>query len=325
MNLDQLPYLLAVAAAGNPSAAARQLGVTQQAVSKYLNELENEIGLELFFRSKRQYLPTPAGHAYIQTARQILELRRHTRAVISSAGSPAQRKLRVGVSPNRGIAMMSEIYPPFERRYPQAELNVTEGYANELRRKLIDGELDAVISTHSGAIDQDLQMLPIQEEELVLAVPAFHPLAGHPAAQLEELPFAELKDFRNDIFIQPLPTSNQYQIVQALFRSAGFQPQVTATLPNIHLQMAMIRGGTRVGLLPAYYISHSQGISFFRLYAAPRFTLGYLTPAEHVYSEPERYLIWLITQSHVEDEAAILWGEELSAIRREFSPEGGMA
>ena len=50
MNIDQLPYIIAIANAGNLTAAAEQTGVSQQALSKYLLSLETETGLELFFR-----------------------------------------------------------------------------------------------------------------------------------------------------------------------------------------------------------------------------------------------------------------------------------
>lgn len=327
MNLDQLPYIVAIASAGSLSAAAKHLDVTQQALSKYLSELEAETGLELFFRSKRRYLPTPAGRVYIQAAQQILELQRHTRSAVAALNGSGPSQLRLGVSPNRGVALLAELYPLFDQRFPQIELALTEGYANELGAKLRVGALDAMISTHSGAIPPGFQAVSFRADELILAVPAFHPLAGPPVARLEELPFADLHDFWNDIFIQPLPASNQYQLVQELFRAAHFQPQVTATLPNIHLQLAMIRSGARVGLVPSHYLSAGQGIAFFRLHDAPRLILAYMTQAGHTCSEAERFLIWLITDFYRQAGDDILWSDPLREICREFGAAefGGLA
>ena len=325
MNIDQLPYLLAVASEGNPSAAARQLGVSQQAISKYLNELEREVGLELFFRSKRQYLPTPAGQIYLQTARQVLELRRHTFEALERMEAGQPERLRLGVSPNRGIEAMARLYPSFERRYPHMTLDISEGYANQLRELLTSGQLDAVMSTYVGEKPTDCLALPVNSEELVLAVPAFHPLARHKAGTLEELPFAELKDFRDAVFILPRPSSTLHDLVRGLFEREHFQPQVALSLPNIQMQLAMIRSGTRVGVLPAYYVRPDPDIAFFRLYNSPQMTMVYLTPKEHVYSEAERYLIWLLLRMGYQRSAlGIQWSDPLREAVREFGPlEGG--
>ena len=58
MNTRQLTYVLSIAETGNLSAAAKELGVSQPALSKYLAELEDELGTELFLRYKKQLSPT---------------------------------------------------------------------------------------------------------------------------------------------------------------------------------------------------------------------------------------------------------------------------
>ena len=319
MNIDQLPYIIAIAAAGNLSAAARQLGVTQQALSKYLAEQEAAAGLELFFRNRRRYLPTPAGQLYIEAAQRILELRDHTLNALTAPDEQKTGILRVGVSPNRGIETMAQIYPMFERRYPRMQLALTEGYANDLRDHLMEGRIDAVITGHLGDVPPGCRLLAIHSEELVLAVPSFHPLVRHSTARLEELPFTELKRFRDSLFIQPRPSSNMYGMVQSLFDAEHFHPQVTVSLPNIRLQLAMVRSGTHVALLPSYYVSPDPDIAFFRLHDSPRMTMVYMTRSGHKLSEPERYLIWLMTALKLRlNDTGILWSDKLREICREF-------
>ncbi len=319
MNIDQLPYITAIAEAGNLSAAAKRVGVSQQALSKYLAELENEAGLELFFRSKRRYLPTPAGKLYIETARQILELRRHTINALANPDHQQTGTLRLGVSPNRGIALMAQVYPLFDRRYPQIHLEVTEGYANELRNQLIQGQLDAVITGHLGTVPAGCQLISVHSEELVLAVPSFHPLVRHTSGRLEDLPYTELSRFQDSLFIQPRPSSNMHQMVQSLFEAEHFHPQVTVSLPNVQLQLAMVRSGTHVALLPSYYVKPDPNIAFFRLYNSPKMTMVYMTRTGHTLPEAERYLVWLMIASKVrETDTDILWSDTLRDICSEF-------
>ena len=318
MNIDQLLYMIAIATAGSLSAAAKQVGVTQQALSKYLAEEEAEAGLELFFRSKRKYLPTPAGHQYIEAAQQILELRQHTVNALAAMQGRPPRPLRLGVSPNRGIELLSQIYPIFERRYPQVQLAVTEGYANDLQDQLLQGRLDAVVTGQIGAAPS-CRMLSIHSEELVLAVPSFHPLVKHSTARLEELPFAELQSFEDALFIQPRLSSNMHGLLQSLFDAENFHPRVATSLPNIRMQLAMVRAGTHVALLPSYYVRPDPAVAFFRLHNSPRMTMAYMTRTGHELSEVERYLIWLMIASKLrETDTGILWNDELRASCSEF-------
>ncbi len=324
MNLDQLPYILAIAAEGSLSAASRQLGVTQQALSKYLNELEAETGMELFFRSRRRYLPTPAGRLYLQTAQQILDLKRHTVEALASLDQATPAALRLGVSPNRGIETIAQIYPFFDRRYPYVRLDLSEGYANQLTEHLQQGQLDAVMSTYTGTAPAGCQALPIHTEELVLAVPSFHPLVKHTAARLEELPYAELRDFRDIVFILPRPSSNLHGMVQALFDREDFHPQVASSLPNMRVQLAMVRAGTRAAILSSHYVVPDPEIAFFRLQHSPLHILVYLTRTGHSFSEAERYLIWLLLRLKCEEApTGIKWSEPLRDLEREFGPAAG--
>ena len=64
MNISQLPYIVAIASTGSLSAAARQLGISQPALSKFLKNTERDVGQELFFRNQNRYVPTPASQIY---------------------------------------------------------------------------------------------------------------------------------------------------------------------------------------------------------------------------------------------------------------------
>ena len=320
MNLDQLPYIIAIAASGNLSAASRQLGVSQPALSKYLRELEQKAGIKLFFRRQRQYLPTPAGRAYIQAANRILELHRHMKVSIAALDPAHLGRLRIGTSPTRGIAALAEAYPDLDLRYPQIELDIREGYGHQLQELLCAGQLDCVITTHIGPPDSRLQALPIFSEELVLAVPAFFPGADHGCFTLDELPFADLHQFQDHIFILPGPDLPLSALIRDMFLRADFQPKITTSAPNISIPETMIRSGTRVGILPAHFVRSDPEIAFFRLRNSPMLTVSYLSAAGPVYSPPERYLIYLLLRHELRAGSRILWNELFRELVWEFDP-----
>lgn len=325
MNLAQLPYLVAIASSGSLSAAAGQVGVSEPALSGYLKKLEKEAGLDLFFRSGRRYIPTPAGRAYLQAAQRILELQRHYRRSIRALDLAAPETLRLGVSPNRGIAAVAAVFPDFDKRYPHVRLALQEGYANQLLPALLRGELDVVLTTRGSGEPKGVRLLPFQEEELVLAVPSFYPTVRHRTFRLEELPFADLRDYREAAFVLPEPTAALYGLIEATFAQAGFQPRVTTASPNMLIQEAMIRSGRWVGLLASHYVRPNEEIAFFRLKNAARLSMVYMARAGHSFSGAERFLLYLFVKRELNSGGSILWNKDLCRIFWEFDPIEAMA
>lgn len=321
MNTSHLPYVIAVASTESLSAAARQLGISQPALSKHLKKLEREVGVDLFFHKQKKYIPTPAGRLYLQTAQRILEQVRHTRTSIAALSGTKEEKLRIGVSPNRGIAIMAGIFPDFDKRYPQVQLSLHEGYANQLKELVRQEQLDSAVTTYVGDPPDDLEILPVQQEELVLAVPTFHPVVKHDTFLLDELPFADLHDFWDAVFILPAPSSTQYDMAQTIFSQNGFYPRATVSNPNIVIQEALIRSGARVGFLPAFYVHPNEEISYFRLKTTARLTVTYITRKGHVFPDYERYLVYLLVKYHLHSfGSAIIWSDFLRRIMWEFDP-----
>lgn len=321
MNMAQLPYIIAIATAGNLSAAAKQLGISEPALSSYLKKLEQKQGLELFFRSNRKYIPTPAGRIYLQAAQRILGLQQHTKRSIAALDASSLDTLRLGISPNRGIESIAAIFPNFDQRYPHIRLSLQEGYANQLQTLLVSSQIDGVLATKGRYVPEGIEALPFQQEELVLAVPAFYPSVQHNTFLLEELPFADLHDYREEAFVMPEPTAALYSLIQATFDAVNFEPCVTTASPNMAIQEAMIRSGRRVGLLASYYIRPNDEIAFFRLKNAAKLTMVYMTRTGHHFSEAERYLLYLLIKRELHSSpTTILWNDFLIRLMWEFDP-----
>ena len=325
MNLTQLPYIIAIAAAGNLSAAAKQVHVSEPALSNYLKKLEHEAGLELFFRHGRKFIPTPAGRVYLQAAQRILELRHHTSRSIAALGVNNLQTLRLGVSPNRGIEAVAAIFPDFDERYPHVRFDLHEGYTNQLQQMLLRNQVDGVLATKGSCIPEGVQLLAFQQEELVLAVPSFYPTVHHHTFLLEELPFADLHDYQEAVFIMPDPTATLYSMIQDTFAAADFKPRVTTASPNMVIQEAMIRSGRRVGLLASRYVRPNDEIAFFRLKNAAKLTIVYMTRIGYHFSEAERYFLYLLIKRELDSNASILWNDLLRSIMWEFAPIEAMA
>lgn len=320
MNLDQLPYLSAIASTGSLSAAARLLHVSQPTLSCYLSNLEKSLGVKLFFRNRRRYIPTPAGKLYLQTADSMMEVMHHARTAIKDP--PERDSLRLGLSPIWGINTLADIYPEFDNRFPHLDLKVQEGYARQLESWLRANSLDVIITTYGRTPPPGLSSIECTLSELVLAVPAFHPLAGkHAWASFEDLPIADLQDFKDSVFIMPTPASSMYEMIQELFDFHHFHPRVMTSTPHVRIQETMIRNGSRVGLLPAYCARPDPDINFFRIQNSPQMTLAFMTRSDHTLSDAERFLLFLLVRhERVCAYNTMLWSDYLREVVNEFSP-----
>ena len=157
MNLKQLPYFIAIAETGSLSAAARRTGVSQPTISDYLHELEHELGTPLFERRQRRMLPTEAGAAYLQMARQVLILQTRAQDMIQNRHLQKKQSIRIGVSPHRGVQCLAALYQTFIKHFPQQEIEPIEGYMSGILEMLHAGKLDlGFATTANSAFDDSL-------------------------------------------------------------------------------------------------------------------------------------------------------------------------
>ena len=90
MNARYCEYFCAIEESGSISQAAKKLGISQAALSKFLSEQESRMHAVLFVRRSRRMYPTPAGRAVLDASRRILETRRITLRAIARLGAPSR-------------------------------------------------------------------------------------------------------------------------------------------------------------------------------------------------------------------------------------------
>lgn len=325
MNLKQLPYYIAIAETGSLSAAARRTGVSQPAISGYLQELEQELGTPLFVRSRRRMQPTAAGQVYLDMARQVLALQVRTRTQIGARRSQKRQTIRLGLSPHRGAQALAALYPQFIKRYPQIELQPVESYVHDAISRLRQGSLELSFSTAVPDLaEPGLHYLPMQNEEIVLALPAFHRFAFFASRDVTAAPQLDLAEFRDIPFVLMSPDSTVGQVSQRLFACAGFEPVTVFRSDNVVMVNDMVRAGAGAALIPAYYARPLEEVVYFRLKQPGYLTFCAAWRAGRHLPEAERYLIYLKVKAYDEKNLRTLTDfiqtDELQSILQEFDP-----
>lgn len=175
MNLRDLKYFATVAKTRHFGHAAEQCFVSQPTLSGQIKKLEEELGVVLFERTKRNVMLTSVGERMLQHAQTILNEADHIQALAIAHEDPLAGELRIGVLPTISPYLMPLVLMPMHRQYPQIKLALREEVTDNLLQRLHDNELDtALIAT--PVTDTDLQVIPLFREPFWFVHPRKHPL-----------------------------------------------------------------------------------------------------------------------------------------------------
>lgn len=171
-------YVSTLARCGSLSKAAKELYITQPALTKYINRLEENLGIRLFDRTCTPIRPTYAGEKYLEKANLILEIERSLETELRALSTTDVGKLNVGFPSEMGSAILPYLIPEFYYRYPRIELQIKEGTNDFLYEELLADRLDLVVTTDTPGQQPDMDhVADLYKDDVLLAVPRSHPIA----------------------------------------------------------------------------------------------------------------------------------------------------
>lgn len=291
MNTKQYYYLSTIAAYGNLSHAAQALHVSPSALSKFLTECEHTFGFTLFLRYNRRLYPTAVGRHVVDCAQKILDEQNRMLLTMKEVAGLSRKSIRLATAPNRGAIIFSKIYNEFSRRYPDISLSLTELYASEQAGAIARGAVDLALG--AGTLSPEVTNVPIAYEELLVSLPASHPLARQEKIRL--------KDLRDTPFVLQGPRHSIRIIAEQLFRQAGFQPVVSFESNDVILLDSMMHQAVGVGLVSNAHVFPCDELAYRPLDPPVYQTLHLRFPLGHTLTEPERYLAGLLTAERIAD------------------------
>ncbi|MFH8797305.1 LysR family transcriptional regulator [Streptomyces sp. NPDC017941] len=181
MELRQLEYFAAVADEGGFGRAAGRLGIVQSAVSQQIRRLERELGVTLFDRSTRHVRLSGAGERLLPEARAVLEAAHRTRRIAADLATGAEGVLRLGTVQGPGERTY-RLLEALRRTAPHLRVRLLRLPPAERLAAVRSGELDAAL-VRAATRARGLELLPVWEDPLYVALPAEHPAAAPPAGE----------------------------------------------------------------------------------------------------------------------------------------------
>jgi len=297
MEIRQIEYIQAIASSGSISKAAKQLNISQPALSQQLQRLEKRYGVQLFYRGSRTLRLTPAGKVFLDKGGRILELQRQADREIAEFSDFSRGSFSVGVNPGRGTTLLADVFPLFLERFPQYNVKTVEGSFHEISEMLLSNEFDIGFnafldnrSENRSAFDYRI----LEREEIFLAISKKHPLA-HLADNLPpgEFPTADLSMFAEYGFaLTPKPSKLRVIADQSL-NAANITPKVVCEIRDPRPSYRIVANTDLCTFIPESYITPSNRQIHFHLSPKRYWDYAICWAPTHYITQAEEYFIQL--------------------------------
>ena len=245
MNFLNIEYFLVAAKELNFSRAAEKLYISPQSLSTHIAKLENELGVDLFYRDHPMRL-TYAGEILVKYGQEILDKKNQTVDELKDIAGSKRGKLSLGISHTRGHVFLPLVLPKFHEAYPGVEINILEAPTSRLDSALVNGEIDLMISLVPFS-NNDVECVRLVDEEILMLIPE----------KILDMYFSENKDVvleklnRNlelsllkDCPFLMLNSENRVRvIVDKVLSQSSVKPNVILELDNIETLLELSRKG----------------------------------------------------------------------------------
>lgn len=272
MKLHQLRYIREVARQGlNVSAAAEALHTSQPGVSKQIQLLEDELGLQIFHRSgKRLTSITEPGRAILDMAERMLSEVENIKRVGEDFTRENEGALSIATTHTQARYRLPPAVKAFVERYPNVRLHIHQGSPSQVAELVASGVADVGIATESITDRQELAALPCYSWNRCVVTPLDHPLLNNAPLTLEKIA-------RYPIVTYDLGFTGSTS-VQRVFEARGLVPNIVLTAIDSDVLKTYVELGLGVGLLAAMAYSEERDRNLTAL------------DASHLFPESTTYL-----------------------------------
>lgn len=254
ITLLQIEYFFAVARHLNFTEAGKSLYVSQPSLSKQIAILENEIGIQLFFRTKRDVRLTAAGMVLLKEMGGIIEQIENAIEKSKKPDLGENSTITIGCLEAMDTStFLPVIIKKFKEKYPSINLVLERHSFKALREKLVNKTLD-IIFTLSFEIDDSLGILSdvVHKGNGYIVMDKSNPLAS-----TKNLTLRDFKD-ENFVIISRDESPKGFDGIISLCKKNGFNPKIVKQLPNIESLLLCVESGMGVALFDSNIRMHNN-------------------------------------------------------------------
>ncbi len=259
MEIKRLRYFVAVAEELHFGRAAERLEMAQPPLSRQIAQLEKDLGVQLFDRSRSQIRLTPAGDVMLERARDIIERLESTYREVSLIGQGSAGRLRIAFVGSASHGVLPTLIKSYRSHYPNVDLALSAMNNAELERAVIQREIDIAVARPSLDIEE-LRTLTLHQEPLMLAIPD--------NSRLNAVQNIALKDLTDETFVlyprRPRPSFADY--ILKVCAEEGLKPRETVFAQDYQTAISLVSVGVGISIVPESVSSTQRPGVFYRPY-----------------------------------------------------------
>jgi DNA-binding transcriptional LysR family regulator len=253
IELKRVRYFLAVGEALNFTKAAARLRIAQPALSRHVQELEDEIGVDLLRRSPRGVTLTAEGKLFLQEARELLHHADESVERVRALARGEYGELHVGYAP----VPTAEILPPalaaFRKAVPRVKLSLHDLSSDEI----VDGLRDATLQIGVLVEPTGEQATGIEFESLRTYPYCVAMIASHPFARLKSIPLEKLSP-QPLVVLRRKDYSEYHLILARIFAPISTKPRIVVECDSANSMIAEVEAGHGV-VVGTMLLRHAAG------------------------------------------------------------------
>jgi DNA-binding transcriptional LysR family regulator len=243
MELRHLRFAVTLSEELHFGKAAARLNISQPPFSRQIRQLEDELGVQLFRRTRRQVETTEAGRMFVAQARQILADTEEAKHLMLEARQSATTQLAVGF-PRSYAGIVVDILRNFGARYPNVRIALSSLSTSEQVQAIRSGDLQ-VGFLRLPVVDSTLKIEVIAREPMIVALPQCNKLASRKRVSLKSLADETYIMFPREM------NPGHYDFILDICNNAGFAARIAPQADNTYTSLALVAAGLGVSLLPA--------------------------------------------------------------------------
>jgi DNA-binding transcriptional LysR family regulator len=256
MDLRQLRYFQAVAAAGRITSAARELGITQPALSIALAKLEGELGVVLFDRDHRGVHLTESGRILLEVVAQAMALIEEGRQQLSGLENEPVGHFILGCPSALGCYLLPALLPELLEAFPRVQLAIRAASSREIEAAVVAREIHFGLCTHAPQAG-DLVMLDLFGDEVCIIAPTAPGATG--AARHAPRGWGEATSLlRRSTLIYSSTMPQSAQILDELTEHS-LAPARRLDCGDVHMVAEAALAGMGLAILPRRVAAHRHG------------------------------------------------------------------
>ncbi|WP_225026696.1 LysR family transcriptional regulator [Xinfangfangia pollutisoli] len=259
MEFRQLKYFLAVAEELHFGRAATRLDMAQPPLSRQIAALEEDLGVQLFDRSRSQIRLTQAGLVLQDHARQLIERLDAARRETQLVGAGGAGRLRIAFVGSASHGLLPMLIKAYRSSYPEVELALSAMNNAELHRALITREIDIAVARPELKDDEFRREL-LYRERLILALPDNSPLAAQ-----REVHFADLSG-QNFVLYPRRPRPGYADLVLSICEKEGVKPANLELTQDFQSAISLVSVGVGLSVVPESVSNTTRPGVVFRPY-----------------------------------------------------------